>query len=142
MKLIGLCRLGRDAELKFTQSGDPVANFSAAYDFGAKGDDGKRQTQWVTFSLFGTRAEKLAEYLTKGRQFFIVASDVSVRTYDKRDGSAGFELRARVDDIQFAGNKEDGGQQSQAEARPRPTSASRSQGTGGGIADLDDDIPF
>jgi len=143
MKAIGLARLGRDAELKYAASGDPVANFSAAYDFGQKDQEGNRQTQWITFALFGTRAEKLVDYLKKGKQFFIMASDLHVRTYEKRDGGQGFELRARVDDIQFCGNKDDDAQPREAAARPRTAPAPNTpQGTGGGIANLDDDIPF
>lgn len=133
MKLVGLCRLGRDAEVKYTQIGDPVANFSAAFDFGQKGQDGKRQTQWVTLALFGARAEKLAEWLTKGRRLFVWASDVHVRVYDKKGGGQGAELRARVDDLEFADSKEGSAPASTPEEQQTPAS---------GIAGLDDDIPF
>lgn len=136
MKLIGLCRLGRDAEIKYTDSGDPVANFSAAFDVGVKDSDGKRQSQWVKLALFGKRAEKLAGYLTKGKQLFIVAKDVQVRTFDKRGGGTGVELRANVDDLEFAGPKDADAAQSPAkhESAPHPYKQ--------GIAGLDDDIPL
>lgn len=135
MKLIGLCRLGRDAEVKYTPSGDAVANFSAAFDIGPKGEDGKRQTQWVSLALFGKRVEKLSEYLTKGKQLFIVASDVCVRVYEKNSGGQGVELRARVDDLQFAGSKDDA-----APAQSQTPVATSPHKTG--ISGLDDDIPF
>lgn len=138
MRLIGLCRLGRDADTRYTSSGDAVANFSAAFEFGPKGEDGKRQTQWVTLSLFGKRAEKLSEYLTKGKQLYIVANDVHLRTYEKKDGGTGVELRGRVEDVQFVGSKDD----YKEEERTTQQQASASSPHKEGIAGLDDDIPF
>ena len=40
MKLIGLVRLGRDAELRFTAGGEPVASVTGAYNYGRKGEEG------------------------------------------------------------------------------------------------------
>ena len=60
MKAFGLARIGRDVELRTTQSGETVAGLSLAFSFGKKGADGKRPTQWVDASLWGKRAEALA----------------------------------------------------------------------------------
>ena len=43
--LIGLFILGRDAEVRRTSGGDPVATLSLAYNYGRKGADNKRPTQ-------------------------------------------------------------------------------------------------
>lgn len=153
MKLIGMVRLGRDAETRFTQTGDAVCSFSGAFNYGRKGDDGRQPSQWVEFSLWGSRAEKLAEYLLKGTQLFVVASEAHVETYEKRDGGSGVKLVARVDDLQFAGSKADGGAQAPAPASsgrapapaPRaPAPAPRPAGGKSSTAfdDLDSDIPF
>lgn len=138
MRLIGLCRLGRDADTRYTSNGDAVANFSAAFEFGTKGEDGKRQTQWVTLSLFGKRAEKLSEYLTKGKQLYIVANDVHLRTYEKKDGGTGVELRGRVEDVQFVGSKDE----QRSDDRPAQNQPTAADPHKDGIAGLDDDIPF
>ena len=45
MILTGLARIGKDAELRYTASNEPVANLSLAFNYGRKGDDGKRPTQ-------------------------------------------------------------------------------------------------
>ena len=47
MQLIGLARLGRDAEIRFTNDGEPVASLSLAFEHGRRGTDGKRTTQWA-----------------------------------------------------------------------------------------------
>jgi single-strand DNA-binding protein len=145
MKLIGVVRLGRDAEVRYAPSGDPVASFSGAYNYGRKDGDGKRPTQWVELTLWGSRAEKLGGHLKKGAQLFVVASDVHIETYAKRDGSPGWKFTARVDDIEFVGARQDG---EQREEVPAPRAAAPVQrpaakpASGTGFDDMDDDIPF
>lgn len=149
MKLIGLVRLGRDAEVRYSPEGKPIANFSGAYNYGRK-VDGQRPTQWVKLTMFGERAERLADYLKKGAQISIVAGDVHVETFEKRDGSPGWKFVAIVDDLEFASSPRESGEghapapaprpQAQRAAAPAPRQAAPKSGTG--FDDLDDDIPF
>lgn len=144
MKLIGLVRLGRDAETRFTQNGDAVCSFSGAFNYGRKGD-GQQPSQWVEFALWGSRGEKLAEHLLKGTQLFIVASDVHVETYEKRDGGTGVKLVARVDDLQFAGGRQEGGEERQQRSAPAPQRQAPQGGARkppAGHSDFEDSIPF
>lgn len=150
MKLIGLVRLGRDAETRYTSDGTAVCGFSGAFNYGRKGEDGNRPSQWVEFSLWGQRAESLAEYLLKGTQVFVVASDVHVETYERRDGGTGSKLVARVDDLQFAGSKSEGEQRAPAPApapraaapAQRPAASKPAPKSGTGFDDMDSDVPF
>lgn len=144
MRLIGVARLGKDAEVKFTQSGTAVANLSLAYNHGMKGADGKKPTQWVEASLWGKQAEALAEWLVKGQQVFVDCDDVHIETYEGRNGT-GHKLVARVQSLELVGGAPQStgapqgqrpaaqpqGQQRQAPAaRPAPQT------------DMDEDIPF
>ena len=52
MRLIGVCRLGKDAEIRSTKNGTTVANITMAYNFGQKDRDGKKPSQWIQASLF------------------------------------------------------------------------------------------
>lgn len=144
MKLIGLVRLGRDAEVRFAPNGDPVAGFSGAFNYGRKQEDGRRPAQWVEFTLWGKRAEALAPYLTKGSQVEVFASEVHIETYDKRDGSPGFKLVARVDDLQLVSSREDSAPAAAPAAAPAPAPAARrpAQSSKTAFDDMDDDIPF
>ena len=131
--LIGLFTLGRDAELRTTSGGDQVASVALAYNYGRKGQDGKQPTQWVEGALWGDRAGKLAEYLTKGSQFFMTVDDLHVETFDKRDGGQGVKLVGRIAQVEFTR-----GNRPAAQPKPEPKPARPSSG----FDDMDDDIPW
>jgi single-strand DNA-binding protein len=113
MKAHGICRVGKDAEVRFTPGGAAVANVSLAFTYGKKGDDGKRPTQWVDASLWGQRVESLAPYLTKGKQIVAYLEDVHIQTYTKGDGTQASKIAARIADLEFVAGGE------QAESQPR-----------------------
>ena len=60
MILTGLCRVGRDAELRCMPDGTAVANVSLAFNHGKKGQDGNRPSQWIDAAIFGKRASPQA----------------------------------------------------------------------------------
>lgn len=141
--LTGLFTIGRDAETRATSGGTIVVQLNAAYNYGRKGDDGNRPTQWVRLSMFGKQAEALAPYLTKGKQVSLIVRDLHVATFQKQDGSTGTSLEGVADFDDFArGQRQDG-------AAPSPAPAPRQQRApaprqGGGFEDMGDvtDIPF
>lgn len=95
-------RLGADAE-RHTTSGDDVLNFRVANDTGY-GD--AKKTQWVECSLWGARAANLERYMTKGTTV-VVAGEVTLREFEKRDGSRGYSLSVRVSDVTLCGSPRD-----------------------------------
>jgi len=135
-------QLGRDAETRFLPNGDAVASFSVA---DSQGRD--KPTIWWNCSLFGKRAESLAQYLVKG-QAVTVSGSVTEREYEK-DGVKRKAMDVRVNDIALQGSKREEGaapaqrpapQQRPAQGQaPRPAQAAR---TASGFVDMDDDIPF
>lgn len=125
-------RLGRDAEVRHTQSGQSVTGFSIAVDeYVGKGE---RRTLWVDCSMWGERGEKLAQYLTKGAAVS-VSGQVGINTFDGRNGPQS-KLTLRVADVTLLGGKQDA-----PRSEPRP-----SGGTGPvehAVDDFDtDEIPF
>jgi single-strand DNA-binding protein len=140
IQLFGLARIGRDAELRSTSNGDQVASVSLAFNYGRKGQDGKRPTQWVDGAIWGQRAEALAPYLTKGTAVAVTFEDAHIETFKKSDGSEGTKLAGRITSIDLAG----GGEQRQASPAPAPAQRQQPR-TGGqrdGFDDIDDRIPF
>ena len=94
--LAKLVRLGRDAEVRYTPKGDPVASLAMVYDVGF--GDSKRG-QWIDGTLWGKRAESLGPYLTKGTQVVLYADDVELEQFMKKDGTPGAKLKCRVSDL-------------------------------------------
>jgi len=101
-----LMRLGRDAEIRTIPSGESVCNLSLAYNYGKKGSDGNRPTQWVDGSLWGKQAEVLAQYLVKGKMVCVTLDDLHIETFQGRNGE-GHKLAARVVNIELAGGGEE-----------------------------------
>lgn len=99
-------RLGADAELRSTQSGEKVLSFRVANDVGF-GD--RKTTQWVECSLWGRRGEAVAQFLTKGKQV-CVSGELTLREFQKRDGSAGSGLSVRVNEVDFMSGGRDSGE--------------------------------
>ena len=139
-------RIGRDAELRYTQSGDPVCSIPVAVDYGRKGQDGKKPTQWYELTLWGKQAEGLAEYLTKGKQVFFTGTDLHIETFPKNDGTEGVKLVCRCSEIKFASDGQGQAAQSQRQ-QPAPRQQSQQQPAARQQPapdhdSFDDDIPF
>lgn len=135
--LIDVGRIGRDAEVRFTPSGDAVANLAIACDYGRKGPDGKRPTQWVDATLWGKQAEALAPYLIKGQQVYFQMEDAHIETYDKTGGGQGIKLTGRIGVLKLVGGSS---QPNQAQQRPQQTQ--QRQTAPAYDDDLSDDVPF
>jgi single-strand DNA-binding protein len=130
MILTGLVRVGNEPVLRYTQANEPVIDLNLAYSYGRQDKTGKKPTQWVNASLRGKRAESLAPYMLKGKQYSVVLSEVHVETFTKKDGSQGVAMRAKVDSLEFTDRKE--------ESTPAPVK----QEPQGGFNEIEDDIPF
>lgn len=123
--------LGKDAEIRYLQSGDPVVSFSVGVKSGY-GD--KATTTWARCSMFGKRGESVAPYLVKGQQVAI-SGEASLREYTDKQGQSRASLEVRVNDLTLVGKKPEG----QQAAQPRQQAPAPQQAAG----DWDDsDIPF
>ena len=124
--------LGRDAELRTTPQGHSVLGFAVAVKSGF-GDSAR--TTWANCQLWGKQAESMGQYLTKGKQVGIVG-EVTLRQYQKQDGTPAQSLDVRVTDLTLLGGREE----TQAPAQPRQSP--RQQATKPAATESDDDIPF
>jgi single-strand DNA-binding protein len=155
-KVILVGNLGRDAELRYTPGGAPVATLNlATTEVWNDKTSGQKQekTEWHRIVLWGKSAESLSEYLTKGKQIF-VEGRLQTRKWQDKDGHEKYTTEIRADRITLLGGGGGGGGAAMAGgARPqRSAGAGGSSGPGGGgdhepmgepISDLtDDDIPF
>lgn len=137
MQLIGLARLGRDAEAR-TVGDNTVANLSLAFDYYDPKAENKRSTTWIDAALWGKQATSLEQYLKKGTQVCVTVDDLHMEEFQGRNG-AGTKLVGKVTNIKLAGGRQDGqqhGGQQQRPAAPAPAPAA------GWAADDDSDVPF
>lgn len=65
--------LGRDPEMRYTASGQPVTNFSIAVNrrWRDANDEWQEETTWVNCVLWGQQAERAAENLRKGNLVYV-----------------------------------------------------------------------
>ena len=72
-KVMIIGRLGREPELKYTQSGSPVCTFSVATDESYTDNSGQKveKAEWHRIVVFQKAAENCSQYLAKGSLVFI-----------------------------------------------------------------------
>ena len=72
-KVLLIGNLGRDPEVRYLPSGNPVANFSIATSENYTDRNGSKQerTDWHNIVVYGKQAELCGQYLKKGRQVYV-----------------------------------------------------------------------
>jgi len=101
--------LGRDAELKYLNSGDAVCNFSIA---DSQGKD--KATIWWACTIYGKRAESLSPYLLKG-QAVTVVGHVTEREYTDKNGNERKVMDVRVNEVMLQGGRKEAAPKKQEE---------------------------
>jgi len=132
--------LGKDAELKTTQSGTQVLSFSVAVKSGY-GDNEK--TNWIHCALFGRRAEgNLVSYLKKGQQVAI-SGEYELKEWAGQDGTQNKMPSVRVNELDLVGGKPPSvtGNQPQQFQQPKQQNTGFT-GQPAKSSDFDSDIPF
>lgn len=113
--------ISKDAEIRYTTTGDPVANFSIADNQGKDKD-----AIFWNAGLYGKRAESLSKFLTKG-QAVTISGTVSTNKYTDKNGIERIGYNVRVNDVALQGGKKEGSEKPQE----RPAKA-----------EFNDDVPF
>ena len=131
--------LGRDPEMRYLPSGDPVASFSVATTERWRTRDGQQQerTTWFNVSAFGKLAETCSQFLHKGSYVYI-EGPLSQREYTDRDGAQRTSLDVRAREMRMLDRRDEGGE-SGAEMGGLP--ATGAPAPAGQDANMDD-IPF
>ena len=110
-KIIIIGNLGRDPEMRYSASGNPMTSFSIASNRSYTTASGERreETEWFNCTAFGRLADTCNQYLTRGQQVYIEGR-LRSRQYDRRDGTPGFSLDVTITEMQMLGRRgEDGG---------------------------------
>lgn len=129
--------LGRDPEMRYSTSGNPMTSFSIAssHRYTTAAGEQRDETEWFNCTAFGRLADTCNQYLARGRQVYIEGR-LRSREYNRRDGTPGFSLDVSVTDVQFLGRRDDqsGDSSGYGEQRgryDRPVDSDRASGSGG-----------
>jgi len=135
-KAILIGRLGRDAELRFTQTGQPVSSLSLATDDQWTDKDGNKQkrTEWHRVSIWGKTAENLNKYLVKGKQIY-VEGRLQTREWEDKDGVKRYTTEVVALTVQLLGDAPNGTRP------PHPADAEAVTGPEP-VSIPDEDVPF
>jgi single-strand DNA-binding protein len=129
--------LGRDSELKFTGTGEPMLKFSVGV---STGWGEKKVTTWYNCVWFSKQAEKMAQYMLKG-QPVAISGEPSLRNYTTDAGVKGSSLEVRVNSVSLISSRQD-----QQPAQPAKSQAAQdAENAFGGEASDDEEssnIPF
>ena len=129
---VGIGRLTRDPNVKYTQSGKAYASFTLAIDR-RKSGDGNPQADFISCVAWEKTAEVISQYCTKGQKI-AVEGRIQTRSHDANDGMKRYVTEVVVNSMEFCDSK--GGGTSSA-APPEQ------QGMfDGSRAVADSDIPF
>ena len=165
-KWMGIGRLGKDPEIRYTASGTACASLSIAC-----GDDYKdkqtgqkvEKTEWINISAFGRLAEIIGEYVKKGSKVYIEGK-FTTRKWQDQSGQDRYTTEIVASEMQMLDSRETGNDQQSpqysntnapapahrgaAPSRPNagapPAVRSHSSGPENipGFDDFDDDLPF
>jgi len=144
-KVILIGRLGKDPEVRYTPSGQAVANFSMATSENWTGKDGQKQerTEWHRIVVWGRLAELCKDYLRKGRQVYIEGK-LQTRSYDDKEGKKIYTTEVVANTVQFLGTAPDKVETTDSNADAgQPSEASNLPPFEPNVTHIsDDEIPF
>ena len=143
-RIILMGRLTRDPELRQTQSGASVANFSLAVDRDFKDKQtGEKTTDFIDIVAWRSSAEFVSRFFTKGRMA-VVEGRLQLRDWTDKDGNKRRTAEVLTEHVYFGDSKRDaeGGAESGGAYTPPPAEP----GSGGAefaeLTDDDGELPF
>ena len=127
--------LGRDPEMRYTQSGQAVTQFTVAVNrnYRDANNEWQEETEWFRIVAWGPLAERTAENLRKGRKVY-VEGRLQTRQWEDREGQKRYttELVAQtVTPLDARPRDEEGAEGSFPARPPRPSGPEDAAGDGG-----------
>ncbi|MCC7365485.1 MAG: single-stranded DNA-binding protein [Dehalococcoidia bacterium] len=108
-KVMLIGNAGKDAELRYTANGTAQAQFSLAVNSRRRAPSGEwqEQTEWFNIVLWAESAERMSQYITKGKQLFIEGR-LQTRTWDDDQGQKHYRTEVIANTVQFLGSRGSG----------------------------------
>lgn len=132
VSLVG--RLTKDPEMRYTQTGTGVVNFTLAINRPFKNQDGQEEADFIRCVAFGKRAETIANYVKKGNRFGVTGR-IQTGSYQNEQGQTVYTTDVVVDGFTFleSNNQQQPTQQQNLQTDPMHQA---------GVQIEDNDLPF
>ena len=158
-KVMIMGNITRDIELRYTPKGTAVTDLGVACNRRIKqGEEWVDETTFVDVTVWGSSAEFVSKYFSKGKSIFIEGRLQMDTWTDQQSGKQRYKLKVIGENVQFAGSNTSGGgggggqqQQRPQQSAPQqqqqaPPQQQQQQGASPASPnanfDDDDDIPF
>ena len=99
-RVVLVCRLVKDPELRKTNSDISVATFTIAVDNTIKEQDGTRGTLFLDCRVYRDQADNMAKFTRKGSKVAVDGS-LNQRNFTYQDGRKGKAIEVYVDSVTF-----------------------------------------
>lgn len=100
---IGMGRLVRDPEIRYSQQGGAIADFTIAIDRRYK-REGQPDADFFQVTAFGKLAEFVEKYLVKGTKI-VYSAEVQNNNYEDKNGVKHYGTKMIANSIEFAESK-------------------------------------
>jgi single-strand DNA-binding protein len=139
-KVILLGNIGKDPEVRYMTSGDPVATVSLATTEVWKDKDGTKQerTEWHRVVFFGKLAQIVSDYVKKGMPIYVEGT-LRTRKWQDQSGQDRYTTEIVAGTMQMLGSSRSSNQDMAPGPAQPPMKSSPSSSS---FDDLEDDIPF
>ena len=140
-RIILLGRLTKDPEVRYTNTGKVVCQFTWAVDRPFANQEGQREADFIPVVIWGKQAETCGNSLTKGQRA-LVEGRLQIRSYDGKDGNKHWITEVIADRFEFIERKSDFAARSGAPAAPKAPVQGAGMESFGQAVPFDEEIPF
>lgn len=143
-------RITKDLELRYTQTGIAVCNFTLAVNNPFTSQSGERDASFINCVVWKKQAENLANYMGKGSLIGVVGR-IQTRTWDGDDGKRNYVTEVVAESVQFLESKKSkeqsngGGYNAPSQYNQQGNAPGVNEdpfANGGPVTVHDDDLPF
>lgn len=108
--------VGRDPEMRYTPSGQPVTSFSLASNRKYNNSAGQpvNETIWFRVSVWGKQAEVVNQYVKKGTKVLVEGrltpdqASGGPKTFTRQDGTTGASYEVMASTVRFLSSRGEG----------------------------------
>lgn len=140
-KVILVGNVGKDAEVRYTPSGIPVAHFSLATNekFKDRNDEWQKRTEWHSIVAWQRLAEIVGEYVAKGSKVYVEGKLQTTSWEDRQSGDRKYRTEIVARELLLLGPRDQSGGGHQDPTHNENENQLAHAGSGNTV---DEDIPF